>query len=50
MFVIPGGKGSPPEGWHPKETPDAAVFVRATPLLSKYAVADELVKIIIGMI
>ncbi len=50
MFVMPGHKGSPPEGWQSKETTDADVFVRATPLLSKYAVADELVKIIIGMI
>lgn len=44
MFVRPAGADEKPEGWTVKEAGGRMIALKATSLLSKHAIADELVK------
>jgi phosphopantothenoylcysteine decarboxylase / phosphopantothenate---cysteine ligase len=50
LFVRPLRADEKPEGWKTMKVKGAGVLVKATPLLTKHAIADELVKQVLELI
>lgn len=50
MFVRPAKAAAEPESWETKEVDGTRIAMKATPLMSKLAIADELARIIADML